>query len=73
MRAMEQIGMKKIFHRVRIGPGKGACIGRVGDTVVFNLSGGPPYNHVALLLLALPEVRRLISPLIYCLKKGRSL
>ena len=61
MRAMEQIGMEKIFHRVRIGPGKGACMGRVGDTVVFNLPGGPPSNHVALLLLALPGVRRLMG------------
>ena len=61
MRAMEQIGMEKIFHRVRIGPGKGACMGRVGETVVFNLPGGPPSNHVALLLLALPGVRKLMG------------
>lgn len=61
MRAMEQIGMDKIFHRVRIGPGKGACMGRIGHTVVFNLPGGPPSNHVALLLLALPGVRRLMG------------
>ncbi len=61
MRAMEQIGMEKIFHRVRIGPGKGACMGRIGKTIVFNLPGGPPSNHVALLLLALPGVRRLMG------------
>lgn len=61
MRAMEQIGMEKIFHRVRIGPGKGACMGRVGNTLVFNLPGGPPSNHVALLLLALPGVRKLMG------------
>ncbi len=61
MRAMEQIGMKKIFHRVRIGPGKGACMGLVANTVVFNLPGGPPSNHVALLLLALPGVRRMMG------------
>ena len=40
LRAMEQIGMVKIFHRVRIGPGKGACLGRVGKTIVFNLPRG---------------------------------
>ncbi len=61
LRAMEEIGMEKIFHRVRIGPGKGACMGKVGSTVVFNLPGGPPSNHVALLLLALPGVRRLMG------------
>lgn len=61
MQAMEQVGIEKIFHRVRIGPGKGACMGRIGNTVVFNLPGGPPSNHVALLLLALPGVRRLMG------------
>ncbi len=61
LRAMEQIGMVKIFHRVRIGPGKGACLGRVGKTIVFNLPGGPPSNHVALCLLALSGVRRLMG------------
>lgn len=61
MRAMEQVGMVKIFHRVRIGPGKGACLGRIGKTIVFNLPGGPPSNHVALLLLALSGVRRLMG------------
>jgi len=61
MKAMEQIGMEKIFHRVRIGPGKGVCMGQVGNTLVFNLPGGPPSNHVALMLLALPGVRRLMG------------
>ena len=61
MKAMEKIGMEKIFHRVRIGPGKGACMGRVGKTIVFNLPGGPPSHHVSLLLLALPGIRRLMG------------
>jgi molybdopterin molybdotransferase len=61
MLAMEQIGMEKIFHRVRIGPGKGACMGRVGSVIVFNLPGGPPSNNVALLLLALPGIRRMMG------------
>jgi molybdopterin molybdotransferase len=61
LRAMERIGMEKIFHRVRIGPGKGACMGRLGKTIVFNLPGGPPSNHVALFLLALSGVRRLMG------------
>lgn len=62
--------MDKIFHRVRIGPGKGACMGRVGKTIVFNLPGGPPSNHVALLLLALSGVRRLMG-FIHCLPPKR--
>jgi molybdopterin molybdotransferase len=61
MKAMEGLGMEKLFHRVRIGPGKGACCGRIGTTLIFNLPGGPPSHHVALLLLALPGARRLMG------------
>lgn len=61
MRAMERVRMEKMFHRVRIGPGKGACLGRVGGTIVCNLPGGPPSNHVGLILLALPVCRRLMG------------
>ncbi len=61
LKAMESVGMEKIFHRVRIGPGKGVCMGQVGTTLVFNLPGGPPSNHVALLLIALPGIRRLMG------------
>ncbi len=70
LQAMDQIGMVKIFHRVRIGPGKGACLGRVGNTIVFNLPGGPPSNHVALFLLALSGVRRLMG-FMNCLPEKR--
>lgn len=70
IRAMDRIGMVKIFHRVRIGPGKGACMGRVGKTIVFNLPGGPPSNHVALFLLALSGVRRLMG-FMNCLPRKR--
>ena len=70
LRAMDRAGMVKIFHRVRIGPGKGACMGRVGRTLVFNLPGGPPSNHVALFLLALSGVRRLMG-LTHCLPPKR--
>lgn len=61
MQAMERLGLDPIFQRVRIGPGKGACFGSIGGTVVFNLPGGPPSHHVALILLALPGVRRLMG------------
>ncbi|HFQ90058.1 MAG TPA: molybdopterin molybdenumtransferase MoeA, partial [Desulfobulbus sp.] len=59
MRAMAMLGVEPLFTRVRVGPGKGTCMGRKGTTVVFNLPGGPPSNHVGFLLLALPAVRRL--------------
>ncbi|MBW2329324.1 MAG: molybdopterin molybdotransferase MoeA, partial [Deltaproteobacteria bacterium] len=54
MRAMDLLAVEPVFRRVRVGPGKGICLGRRGKTIMFNLPGGPPSNHVAFLLLALP-------------------
>jgi len=59
MRAMEELGVEPIFHRVRVGPGKGVCCGEKGNTKIFNLPGGPPSNHVAYLLLAKAGILRL--------------
>lgn len=58
MQAMENLGVEPVFHRVRVGPGKGIAMGRRGETLIFNLPGGPPSNHVAFLLLALPGICR---------------
>lgn len=58
LRAMDDLGVDRIFHRVRVGPGKGVSMGWFQDTLIFNLPGGPPSNHVAFLLLALPGIRR---------------
>ncbi len=59
LKAMERIGTRYFFNRVRMGPGKGVCMGRHGDTIVFNLPGGPPSNYLSFLLLALPGILRL--------------
>ncbi len=61
MQAMQELDIQPVFQRVRIGPGKGVCLGqsRDGATLFFNLPGGPPSNHVAFLLLAKPCIERL--------------
>ena len=59
MRAMDLLGVEPVFRRVRVGPGKGICFGRRDNVCIFNLPGGPPSNHVAFLLLALPGILRL--------------
>ncbi len=59
MRAMQELGVTPVFHRVRVGPGKGVCLGRKDTTWIFNLPGGPPSNHVAFHLLAKPGILRL--------------
>ncbi len=59
MQAMDNLAVAPVFHRVRVGPGKGVCLGMKGTTWFFNLPGGPPSNHVAFLLLAKPGIYRL--------------
>ena len=59
MRAMDLLAVEPVFRRVRVGPGKGICFGCRDKTIIFNLPGGPPSNHVAFLLLALPGIQRL--------------
>ena len=53
-RSLEALGWKKVYHRVRLGPGKAAGFGLLAKKPVFILPGGPPSNLVAFLLLALP-------------------
>ncbi len=61
MQAMQELRIEPIFQRVRIGPGKGICLGHSedGSTLFINLPGGPPSNHVAFVLLARPCIQRL--------------
>ena len=56
---LQELGWGKIFHRVRMGPGKAVGFGLVGKKPVFLLPGGPPSNHMAFLQLALPGLMRL--------------
>ncbi len=53
------LGWKKMFHRVKLGPGKAIAFGMLGGRPVFCLPGGPPSNQVAFLMLALPGLLRL--------------
>ena len=61
MKAMRELAIEPLFQRVRIGPGKGVCMGqsREAGTIFINLPGGPPSNHVAFTLLAKPALQRL--------------
>ena len=56
---LEELGWKRVFHRVRMGPGKAVGFGLLEGRPVFCLPGGPPSNELAFLQLALPGVLRL--------------
>jgi len=51
---LDDLGWRKLFHRVKIGPGKAVAFGLFNGKPVFCLPGGPPSNQMAFLQLALP-------------------
>ena len=55
---LDRIGWRKIFHHVRMGPGKGIAFGLWRGKPVFCLPGGPASNEMAFIQLALPGVLR---------------
>ncbi len=56
---LEDLGVEFLFKRVRMGPGKGVCMGRIGKRLIFNLPGGPPSNYMAFIFIALFGILRL--------------
>ena len=56
---LDELGWQKMFHHVRMGPGKGIAFGLLGGKPVFCLPGGPASNEMAFLQLALPGILRM--------------
>jgi len=51
---LDKLGWKKVFHRIRIGPGKAVGFGMFNEKPIFILPGGPPSNLMGFLQIALP-------------------
>lgn len=56
---LDEMGWRKIYHRVRMGPGKAVGFGLFHEKPVFCLPGGPPSNHMAFIQLGLPGLNKL--------------
>lgn len=54
IKILDSLGWRKLYHRVKIGPGKAIGFGILKSKPVFCLPGGPPSNQIAFLELALP-------------------
>jgi molybdopterin molybdotransferase len=59
VRLLDGLGWRKIYHRVKIGPGKAVGFGLWEGKPVFCLPGGPPSNQMAFIQLALPGLMKL--------------
>jgi len=53
---LDKLRWQKLFHYVRMGPGKGISFGLLEGVPVFCLPGGPASNQTAFLQLALPAL-----------------
>ena len=56
---LNSLGWKKVFHWIRIGPGKPVGLGMLHDKPVFLLPGGPPSNFTAFIQIVLPGLLKL--------------
>ncbi|MGD0229177.1 MAG: gephyrin-like molybdotransferase Glp [Syntrophorhabdales bacterium] len=54
VQVLEGLGWQKVFHLIRIGPGKAVGFGILDKKSVFILPGGPPSNLMGFLQIALP-------------------
>ncbi|NTU42544.1 MAG: hypothetical protein HGA78_05740 [Nitrospirales bacterium] len=54
IKILDGMGWEKVYHRVKLGPGKAVGFGVMKSKPVFCLPGGPPSNQMAFLQLALP-------------------
>ncbi len=58
-KVLDELGLKRYFHRIRIGPGKAVGFGTLEETPVFILPGGPPSNLIGFLQVGLPGLLKL--------------
>lgn len=59
VKVLDNLGWDRMFHRVRMGPGKAIALGFLRGKPIFCLPGGPPSNEAAFLLIAFPAVTRM--------------
>ncbi len=56
---LDRLGWQKLYHRIKMGPGKAVGFGLLQGKPVFILPGGPPSNHMAFLQLVIPGLHRM--------------
>lgn len=59
--ALEKAGVRKIFHNVKIKPGKPLFFGKHRNTLVFGIPGNPVANFTTYLLFIQPALRKMMG------------
>lgn len=58
---LEKLGVEKIFHKVKIKPGKPLFFGKHSRGVVFGLPGNPLSNYVGFILFVTTAVKKMMN------------
>lgn len=58
---LKNLGVRKIFHKVNIKPGKPLFFGKVRKTVIFGIPGNPVSNFLAYFLFIRPALRKMMG------------
>lgn len=56
---LKELGVKKIFHKVKIKPGKPLWFGKKKDTVVFGIPGNPAATYLSFSLFVRPAILKM--------------
>ena len=65
-RVLEKLGWEGVYHRVKLGPGKGISFGLLENRPFFCLPGGPPSSEMAFLQLTLPALFKMKGEALPC-------
>ncbi|MFH1504183.1 MAG: gephyrin-like molybdotransferase Glp [Candidatus Omnitrophota bacterium] len=60
-KALEKAGVKKIFHKVKIKPGKPLYFGKYKKTVIFGVPGNPVSNFSTYILFIRPAIYKMMG------------
>lgn len=64
-----EIGVKIIFHKIKIKPGKPVLFGTFGEKLVFGLPGNPVSSMVSFVQFVLPAMKKMCGNLNFSLPK----
>ena len=62
---LKSLGVREIFHKVRMKPGKPLFFGRKGGTIVFGIPGNPVSNFLAYLAFIRPAILKMSGRALY--------
>ncbi|HAF95998.1 MAG: hypothetical protein A2X34_02215 [Elusimicrobia bacterium GWC2_51_8] len=62
---LKRLGVREIFHKVRMKPGKPLFFGRKGKTLVFGIPGNPVSNFLAYLVFIRPAILKMSGRRVY--------